>query len=58
MQENLGDPETGRGAIFRHIHHCWNSWNSLPEVIRSGRPDFAAEENALGGNQEWTRDFI
>jgi SAM-dependent methyltransferase len=58
VYEHLGDLENYRGSIFRHIHHCWDSWNSLPEVVRTGRPDFAAEANALGDNDEWTRDFI
>lgn len=54
----LGEPEHYRGSIFRHIHHCWEAWNHLPEVLRTGRPDFIAENNALGENDEWTRDFI
>lgn len=58
IEEYLGKPESYRGSIFRHIHHCWDSWSRLPEVIRSGQPDFAAEANALGDNDEWTRDFI
>ena len=58
VYEHLGDLETYRGAIFRHIHHCWEAWNHLPEVVRTGRPDFIAEENALGDDDEWTRDFI
>ncbi len=58
VYEHLGDLENYRGSIFRHIHHCWESWNGLPEVVRTGRPDFAAEANTLGENDEWTRDFI
>ena len=58
INEHLGQVETYRGSIFRHIHHCWDSWSRLPEIIRTGQPDFAAEANALGDNDEWTRDFI
>jgi len=25
-----------RGHIFRHIHHCWDSWNDLAGVVRRG----------------------
>ena len=58
VYEHLGDPENYRGSIFRHIHHCWGSWNQLADVVRTGQPDFAAEQNALGDNDEWTGDFI
>ncbi|PLY03840.1 MAG: hypothetical protein C0623_00375 [Desulfuromonas sp.] len=58
VYEHLGNPATYRGAIFRHIHHCWDSWSRLPGVVQTGKPDFAAEANALGENDEWTRDFI
>jgi len=47
-----------RGSIFRHIHHCWDAWNELPQVLRSGRPAAPREEAILGEREEWTRDFI
>ncbi len=47
-----------RGSIFRHIHHCWEAWSDLPQVLRSGRPVAPREEAVLGERQEWTRDFI
>ena len=31
VYEHLGDLENYRGSIFRHIHHCWESWNNLPQ---------------------------
>jgi len=58
VHEHLGDLANYRGSIFRHLHHCWEAWNRLPEVVRTGHPDFIAEENALGDDDEWTRDFI
>lgn len=49
---------TYRGSIFKHVHHCWDAWNGLPEVLRSGHPTAPAEEAVLGERQGWTRDFI
>jgi SAM-dependent methyltransferase len=50
--------ENYRGSIFRHIHHCWEAWNELPQVLRSGRPAASKEADILGAREEWTRDFI
>jgi SAM-dependent methyltransferase len=50
--------ENWRGSIFRHIHHCWEAWNELPKVLRSGRPTAPKEADILGAREEWTRDFI
>jgi len=47
-----------RGSIFKHIHHCWEAWNGLPEVLRTGRPAESREAAILGEREEWTRDFI
>lgn len=47
-----------RGSIFKHIHHCWEAWNELPGVLRSGRPAAPRETAILGEKEEWTRDFI
>jgi len=47
-----------RGSIFRHIHHCWEAWDELPQVLRTGRPAAAKEAAILGEREEWTRDFI
>jgi ubiquinone/menaquinone biosynthesis C-methylase UbiE len=47
-----------RGSIFRHIHHCWEAWTELPQVLRSGHPVAPKEADILGAREEWTRDFI
>lgn len=47
-----------RGSIFRHLHHCWEAWNELPQVLRAGHPLTAREADILGVREEWTRDFI
>jgi ubiquinone/menaquinone biosynthesis C-methylase UbiE len=47
-----------RGNIFKHIHHCWDAWNGLPEVVREGRPEAPKEEAILGEKEEMTRNFI
>jgi ubiquinone/menaquinone biosynthesis C-methylase UbiE len=47
-----------RGSIFRHIHHCWGSWNDLPLVLRDGHPIAPREAAILGEREDWTRDFI
>jgi len=47
-----------RGHIFKHIHHCWDSWNLLDQVVREGAPRSAGEAQALGGDAEHTRNFI
>ncbi|NIQ93334.1 MAG: methyltransferase domain-containing protein [Desulfuromonadales bacterium] len=50
--------ENYRGHIFKHIHHCWEAWNDLPEVVAEGHPAGVKEEKILGGQEEWTRTFI
>jgi ubiquinone/menaquinone biosynthesis C-methylase UbiE len=57
-EEFLAGGEGYRGSIFKHIHHCWDAWNGLPEVLRSGRPAESREAAILGEKEEWTRDFI
>jgi ubiquinone/menaquinone biosynthesis C-methylase UbiE len=47
-----------RGNIFKHIHHCWDAWNGLPEVVREGHPEAPREEAILGGKEEMNRNFI
>lgn len=47
-----------RGSIFRHIHHCWEAWNDLPQVLRTGHPTTPREAAILGEREDWTRDFI
>ena len=47
-----------RGHIFRHVHHCWDSWNDLAGVLRRGGPDLVRESVILHDEQEWNRDFI
>ncbi|MCM2266008.1 MAG: acetylserotonin O-methyltransferase [Desulfuromonadales bacterium] len=47
-----------RGHIFRHIHHCWDSWNDLAGVIRRGGPDLVRESVILHDEEAWNRDFI
>ncbi len=47
-----------RGHIFRHIHHCWDSWNDLAGVLRRGRPELVREDAILHDREEWNRDFI
>jgi len=47
-----------RGHIFRHIHHCWDSWNDLAGVVRRGGPDLVREAVILHDQAEWNRDFI
>ena len=47
-----------RGHIFRHIHHCWESWNDLAGVVRRGGPDLVRESVILHDQEEWNRDFI
>lgn len=50
--------ESYRGHIFRHIHHCWESWNDLAGVVRRGGPDLVRETVILHDEEEWNRDFI
>ncbi len=51
--------ENYRGSIFKHVHHCWESWSALPQAIRDGAPELAREKDLLSGTEEqWTRDFI
>jgi ubiquinone/menaquinone biosynthesis C-methylase UbiE len=47
-----------RGHIFRHIHHCWESWNDLAGVVRRGGPDLVRESVILHDEEGWNRDFI
>jgi SAM-dependent methyltransferase len=47
-----------RGHIFRHIHHCWESWNDLAGVVRRGGPDLVRESLILHDEEAWNRDFI
>jgi SAM-dependent methyltransferase len=47
-----------RGHIFRHIHHCWESWNDLAAVVRRGGPELVREATILHEREEWNRDFI
>ena len=47
-----------RGHIFKHIHHCWEAWHNLDQVVREGHPVEAVEDLALGGDAQRTRDFI
>jgi ubiquinone/menaquinone biosynthesis C-methylase UbiE len=47
-----------RGSIFRHIHHCWEAWTDLPQVLRAGHPTAPREAAILGEREDWTRDFI
>ncbi len=47
-----------RGHIFRHIHHCWESWNDLAGVLRRGSPDLVRESLILHDEEGWNRDFI
>jgi len=47
-----------RGHIFKHIHHCWDAWHHLGEVLREGKPREAVEDQALGGDEVHTRNFI
>lgn len=47
-----------RGSIFRHIHHCWQAWSDLPQVLRAGHPAAPREAAILGEREDWTRDFI
>lgn len=47
-----------RGHIFRHIHHCWESWNDLAGVVRRGGPELVREAVILHDREEWNRDFI
>jgi ubiquinone/menaquinone biosynthesis C-methylase UbiE len=47
-----------RGHIFRHIHHCWESWNDLAGVLRRGGPDLVRESLILHDREEWNRAFI
>lgn len=47
-----------RGHIFRHIHHCWESWNDLAGVVRRGGPDLVRESVILHDEVAWNRDFI
>lgn len=50
--------ENYRGNIFKHIHHCWDAWNGLPEVIREGHPAAPRETAILGERQKMNRSFI
>jgi SAM-dependent methyltransferase len=56
-EQFLGDAGY-RGHIFRHIHHCWDSWNDLAGVVRRGGPDLVRESVILHDQAEWNRDFI
>lgn len=56
--ECLVGGENYRGHIFRHISHCWDSWHDLGAVAREGTPRHVAEDQALGGDDVRTRDFI
>jgi len=47
-----------RGHIFRHIHHCWESWNDLAGVLRRGGPEQVRESAILHEHEAWNRDFI
>ncbi len=47
-----------RGHIFRHIHHCWDSWNDLADVLQQGHPNAVRETAILHDVDEWNRDFI
>lgn len=47
-----------RGHIFRHIHHCWESWSDLAGVVRRGGPDLVREAVILHDEVEWNRAFI
>lgn len=47
-----------RGHIFRHIHHCWESWNDLAGVLRRGGPELVRENAILHDQEAWNRDFI
>lgn len=47
-----------RGSIFRHIHHCWDSWNDLAGVLQRGGPDLVRETVIMHEQAEWNRDFI
>lgn len=47
-----------RGHIFKHIHHCWESWNDLAGVVRRGGPDLVRESVILHDQEAWNRDFI
>jgi len=47
-----------RGHIFKHIHHCWDAWHRLDQVLHDGRPAEVAEDQALGGDEKHTRNFI
>ena len=47
-REYLGG-ESFRGHIFRHIHHCWESWNDLAGVLQRGAPSEVRENSILFG---------
>ena len=47
-----------RGHIFKHIHHCWEAWDRLGEVLHNGSPQMAAEDQVLGEDIERTENFI
>lgn len=50
--------ENYRGHIFRHIHHCWESWNDLAGVLKRGGPLQVQESSILHDQESWNRDFI
>jgi SAM-dependent methyltransferase len=47
-----------RGHIFKHIHHCWDSWNDLAGVLERGGPDRVREASILHDEVAWNQDFI
>lgn len=47
-----------RGSIFKHIHHCWEAWNDLPQVLEAGHPVAPKEDTILHDREAMTRDFI
>ena len=56
--EFLVQGEGYRGSIFKHIHHCWEAWNDLPQVLEAGHPVAARENTILKDRETMTRDFI
>lgn len=56
--EFLVQGEGYRGSIFKHIHHCWEAWNDLPQVLEAGHPVAPRENTILKDRETMTRDFI
>lgn len=50
--------ESYRGAIFHHLHHTWEAWSHLAEVIKKGGPPAAAPQESRKEDKIRTRDFI